>query len=231
MENIQNQNLPSVVIGDGFENHHEGDERSGNRIIQGTIVKFTNEAEWVTRDDEKISSDHELIATDIIRVVQKWVGGMPVETRVLGPGENFPDVEALNEAAPKSEWAEGPDGKKRGPWQCQYIVHLLDPKTMDQYSYATGTVGGGICVRDLRDKVLWMRRMRGQNIFAVVTLSDKNMKTKFGGRQRPHFVVVRWIALGGGDANALPAPDAGSGGAEVEAPTLAEELNDSVDNI
>jgi hypothetical protein len=228
--NLEDQNLPSVIVGDGFGDHPEGDERPG--VIQGTIVKFTNEAEWVTRDEEKLPADRELIATDIIRVVQKWLGGMPVETRVLGPGENFPDLETLNEAAPKSEWAEGPDGKKRGPWQSQYIVHLLDPKTMDRFSYATGTVGGGIAVRDLRDKVQqWMRRMRGQNVFAVVTLSDKVMKTKFGSRQRPHFVCVRWIELGGSDATALPAPEAGSSGAEVEAPSLAEEMNDSLDHI
>ena len=60
-----------------------------------------------------------------------------------------------------------------------------------------------------------MRRLRGQNVFAVVTLSDKLMKTRFGGRQRPHLVVVRWIALGGDNANALPAPAL----REVEAPS------------
>jgi hypothetical protein len=213
---------------EGFEDRREGDERpQGGGVIQGTVVKFTNEAEWTTRDEETLSSDRELIATDIIRVVQKWIDAMPVETHILEPGEKFPDLEALNEAAPKSEWAEGPDGKKRGPWQAQYIVHLLDPKTMDRYSYATGTVGGGIAVRDLRDKVQWMRRLRGQNVFAVVTLSDKLMKTKFGGRQRPHFVVVRWIALGGDNANALPAPAL----REVEAPSIKEYINDDVSDI
>jgi hypothetical protein len=196
------------------------------------FVKFTNEATWVTRDEEKLSADRELIATEIVRVTQKWLDGRPVETRVLAPGENFPDLEVLNEAAPKSEWAEGPDGKKRGPHQNQYIVRLLDPKTMDQYSYATGTTGGGICVRDLRDKCVWMRRMRGSNIFPVVTLADKTMKTKFGSRQRPHFVVTRWIALGGDNAVALAAPvGGGDGGAEIEAPSLAEEMNDSLDHI
>jgi hypothetical protein len=218
---LENQNLPSVIVGDGSENHPEGDERSQNRVIQGTIVKFTNTAEWVTRDEEKLSADQELIATGILRVLQKWVDHMPEETRILQPGENV-DLEALNEAVPKDEWVEGPDGKPRGPWQCQYLVYLLDPKTMDRYTYATGTTGGGIAVRDLRDKCIWMRRMRGQNIFAVVTLADRHMKTKFGGRQRPHFVVVRWIALGGDNANALPAPAL----REIEAPKLAEDLGE-----
>lgn len=226
--NPEDQNLPSVIGGDGFGDHPEGDERRGNRVIQGAVVKFTNDAVWITRDEEKLSDDRELIATGILRVLQKWVDHMPEETRILQPGEN-PDLDALNEAAPKTEWVVGPDGKERGPWQVQYIVHLLDPKSMDRFSYATGTVGGGIAVRDLKDKVTWMRRMRGQNIFAVVTLSDKTMKTKFGSRQRPHLVIVRWIELGGDNAAALPAPAAG--GAAVAEPTLAEEMNDSVDNI
>jgi hypothetical protein len=224
----QNQQL-SVMPTDGFEDHREGDEA---RIIQGAIVKFTNEATWVTRDEEELPADQELIATGIVRVLQKWVDHMPVkeETRFLKPGETV-DVDALNEAAPKAEWGER-DGKPCGPWQCQYLVYLLDPKTMDRYTYATGTVGGGIAVRDFRDKVTWMRRMRGSNIFAVVTLSDKHMKTRHGGRQRPHLVVVRWIQLGGDNATALPAPVAGvdGGGAvalrEVEAPSLAEETGE-----
>jgi len=40
----------------------------------------------------------------------------------------------------------------------------------------------------------------------VIRLSDTYMRTKFGGRQRPHFLIKRWIALGDGD-RALPAPD------------------------
>ena len=213
--------LPTLMPTDGFEDHREGDEQ---RVIQGSIVKFTNEGSWVTRDEEELPADQELIATGIIRVLQKWINKMPDPdaTRILKPGENV-DLEALNEAAPKSEWTEDPNGK-RGPWQCQYLMYLLDPKTMDRYTFATGTVGGGIAVRDLRDKVTWMRRMRGQNIFAVVTLADKFMKTKFSGRQRPHFVVTRWIALGGDNANALPAPAL----REIESPSLAEDLGDEV---
>ena len=32
------------------------------------------------------------------------------------------------------------------------------------------------------------------------------MKTRFGGRQRPHFEVVRWIAFDDGAPVALPSP-------------------------
>jgi hypothetical protein len=49
------------------------------------------------------------------------------------------------------------------------------------------------------------RRIHG-NVYPVVTLADIFMKTRFGGRQRPHFEVKRWADLSGGEATALPAP-------------------------
>ena len=160
-------------------------------------MKFTNEAQWTTRDDDEIATDLELIAVDVQRVVQKWQDGLPAETRILEPGEKFPDLEALNAEVPQSEWVEGPDGKLRGPWQAQHILYLLDPGTMDKYTFPTGTVGGRIAVGELRDKLIWMRRTRGPNVYPVVTLSDTHMRTRFGGRQRPHFKIVRWVRLGG----------------------------------
>jgi hypothetical protein len=34
-------------------------------------------------------------------------------------------------------------------------------------------------------------------VYPVVSLSDKFMNTRFGGRQRPHFLIKNWIRLGG----------------------------------
>jgi len=79
---------------------------------------------------------------------------------------------------------------------------------MDKYTFATGTTGGRIAIRELRDKLVWMRRLRGPNVYPVITLADKFMNTKYGGRQRPHFVIRRWVRLGGdgGEVEALPPP-------------------------
>jgi hypothetical protein len=214
---------------DGFEDDNEEDT---NRVIQGTLIRFTNEATWVTGDGEELSLDLELIATRTRRVVQKWQDGAPVETIFLAPGEKWPDVEKLNEAMPKKDWEEGPDGKPRGPWQPQRVLHLLDPKTMDQYTYPTGTVGGGIAIRDLIHKVKWMRDYRGEHVYAVITLSNVYMSTRFGGRQRPHFVLVRWVKFGGDDGGGkvLPAPDTPQlqGPQEVKPPSAAEVTKDSI---
>jgi hypothetical protein len=226
---------------DGFATYEggvEGERKQGRGVIQGTCVKFTNEATWETNDGEELPADLELVVVNIIRVVQKWKDQQPVETRILGPGEKFPDINKLNEDTPRSEWVEGPDEQLRGPWQAQHVTHLLNPSTMDKYSWPTGTVGGSICVRDIVDKTNWMRSFRGERVYPVVTLSDKFMNTRFGGRQRPHFIVKRWIALdgGGGGGKALPTtaqqalekPATDVGVRTVEEPSLKEELNDEL---
>jgi len=203
-------------------------------------LKFSNEATWTTRDDDEIPLDLELVAVDIQRVVQRWEDQRPVETIILEPGQKFSDIETMNEKVPRSEWSEGPDGQLRGPWQAQHILYLVDLTTMDKYTFPTGTVGGRRAVGELRDKLVWMRRLRGPNVYPVVLLSDTFMKTRFGGRQRPHFKIVRWVRLGGegGEVKALPPPPATQTLAQqttapsdvplVPEPSLREELNDDL---
>jgi hypothetical protein len=235
----------------GWEDGVEGDDRPQSAgIIQGTLVKFTNEAQWITRDSDELPADLELVAVDVGRVVQKWQDQAPVETVILAPHQKFPDVEKMNEKTPKKEWVEGPDKKLRGPWQAQHILYLLDLKTMDKFTFPTGTQGGRIAVRDLRDKIVWCRKYRGLNTYPIITLADVFFPTHFGGRQRPHFKIVRWIRLGaeGGEVEALPPPSATQQQLDqfakpaekpttaepelplttVKEPSLAEELNDDI---
>ena len=189
-EEVKSENLPTTTVDirvdgfAGFEDEVEGATQPESRgVIHGTRIKFTNEATWVTSDDEELPAELELIVVDIGRVVQRWNDGQPIETIVLAPGQKYPDVNALNAAVPKDEWTEGPDGKPRGPWQAQFIVYLLNGQTMDRYTYPTGTIGGAIAVCDLVDRTNWMRRFRGPDVFPVVALADVFMRTRFGGRQ------------------------------------------------
>jgi hypothetical protein len=240
MSDIVKKDQTSVDNFAGWDDGIEGDDRpEGAGIIQGSLVKFTNEAMWVTRDGDELPADLELVAVDVGRVVQKWRDGQPVETIVLEPHQKFPDVEELNEKVPKKEWVEGPDGNMRGPWQAQHILYLLDPRTMDKFTFPTGTTGGRIAVRDLVDKTTWMRRLRGPNVYAVVLLSDAFMNTKWGGRQRPHFKIVRWVSLGseGGQVEALPppvdkpvqpTPEPELPLKEVKEPIIQEDMNDDL---
>jgi hypothetical protein len=165
---------------------------------------------------------------DVGRVVQKWQDRNPdpANTIILAPGQKFPDVEKLNAEVPESEWEEGPDGKPRGPWQAQYVVYMLNPQKMDRYSYPTGTVGGGIAVRDLVDKTKLTRRFRSSHVYPAVLLSDVFWPTRYGGRQRPHFNIVKWVTLDGG-GNALPAPEQPML-PEVKLPSAKEVTDDEI---
>jgi hypothetical protein len=227
----------------GWDDGVEGDDRPENSgLIQGTLIKFTAEGLWVDREGNEIPAELELVAADVIRLVQKWQDQKPVETIILEPHQKFPDVEAMNEAVPRDEWEEGPAGL-RGPWQAQHLLRLVNLETMDKYSYPSGTIGGRIAIRDLRDRIMWMRRLKGGDVYAVVTLGRSWMKTKYGGRWRPAFNIKRWVRLGGGEAEALPpspvtpptpiaapvqqvAPQ--SGLPEVSEPSLKEEMNDEI---
>src|SRR6516165_1994011 len=130
MSDIVKKDLTIVDGFAGWEDRFEGDDRpEGVGVIQGTKLKFTNEAEWLQRDDEAMPPDLELVAVDVGRYVQKWgEDGPPLETIRLEAHQKFPDIEKMNEETPKEEWVEGPDGQMRGPWQAQHIVYLLDPK-------------------------------------------------------------------------------------------------------
>jgi hypothetical protein len=243
--------LMSTTALDGFSGFNEevegaDDRPQGGSMIHGTLIKFTNEGEWVTGAGEPMSRTQELIVIDLVRAVQKRVDQRVVATIIVPPGEKFPDVKAMNEKAPKPEWRENLNGEMVGPWQMQYFVYLLDAHKLDKFTYPTSTIGGGICCREIADKVAWMRKHKGPKVSAVTTLSDTFMRTRFGGarggRQRPHFNVVRWIGFDSGGDKALPKPKpALEGGAaaksetpesppwnEVDEPTLREALNDDL---
>ena len=217
----------------GYDDRVEGDDGpQGGAVIQGTIVKFSNEGKWITGDGDEMSPDHELVTVDVARIVQKWINQKPEETIFVAPGEKFPDVAEMNEKAPRSEWRENLNGEMVGPWQKQVVLYLVDLQTLDKFTYPTSTTGGSIAIHELCDKVKWMRRRR-PDANAVVTLSDVHMNTRFGGRQRPHFKIVRWIGFDGEGALSTPKPLALEGGAaplvhEVKEPSLKEQMNDDL---
>src|SRR6516165_12480330 len=213
---------------DGFESYDdsvEGHDRPPSN--QGSILKFTNEARWITREGEEIPPTKELIAIDIGREVVKWSTDkeVPPARTILAPGQRFPDIEKLNAETLQSEWIETPDGRMRGPYEAQHVVYLLDPVTMTRYRYPTGTVGGHIAVRDLVERTRWMRKVRGENVYPVINMSDVYMSTRYGGRQRPRLVIRRWITFDGG--NALPPSPAPAlvGAAEATTEATTQELD------
>ena len=211
-----------------FEDAVEGENSAANRLIQGQKVKFSNQAIWMIGEGEELPKTRELVAVNVTRVTQKWGDGQPIETHILEPGEKFPDIEKLNANTPQNEWREGPDGKLHGPWQNSYVVYLLDMTNAERFTYIASTTGGGIAVRDLIDRTRWMRSFRGANVYPIVTLGDTFMPTRFGGRQRPNFVIKRWITLGSDGALATPDAPALSGPQTVAEPTAKEVTEDEI---
>src|SRR5262245_41673838 len=80
----------------------------------GIKIKFTKEARWVDPDDNDVRGP--LLALDVLNRVHKWSGdgGGPLETITLKPGEDWPDIHALNESC-RDDWFEK-FGKVVGPW-------------------------------------------------------------------------------------------------------------------
>jgi hypothetical protein len=206
------------VPGDGFEQARDG------RVIQGTLLKYTNEGKWPDKPESS------LLALACNTINQLWQNQKPVDTMVKKPGEPLPSVDDLNAEIPKEQWEIGLDGKPRPPWQQQQVVYFLDPRTAAKYTYASGTIGARIAVEKLRDQVVWMRQLRGANVVPVVDLSNAPMKTRYGDRLRPSFVIKGWVALGEQqipvariDDKSVPA-----GVTPITPPTMSEWLSDEI---
>jgi hypothetical protein len=203
---------PNTYDADGFADYDDniegGEER---RSSPGTYIKFTNEALWkISREDTAMPPELELLVASVVReMVKRDRDGAIIERTTLVPGQKFPDLKGLNDNAPRAEWRDGPNGPQ-GPYQGQSLVLLLDPERMDKFIYGANieTIGASICVRELVEKVCWMRRFRGAKVTPIVRLASKWMTTRFGGRMRPHLEIVRWVEAGGEPAPALPPANA-----------------------
>jgi hypothetical protein len=209
-------------VGDGIDTYNsrvEGDEGPPSRgLIRGDRVKFTNAAEWENAaSGDVLPGDLKLIVTDVARAMAKWgkvPNAPPEETRVVPPGEPFPNTADMNDAIPREEWRPGINGPQ-GPWQKQHLVYLIDPRSMNEFTFVTSTLGGDIAVEQLVRKIKTMRRYRGP-VSPIVTLGDVLMKTRFGDRRRPHFdITADWVSLGGGGEPQQPVLPAPADGAAV----------------
>src|SRR5262245_46199533 len=138
MEEIKQQLMVSVAQAPldnfgRFNDDIEGAGDDGASMLAGAIrLKFTNEARWETAPDGDDCTDKELTAVNVRRAEVRWGqdNGPPKDSREVAPGEEFRDLDALNETIPKSEWREGFDGNLKGPWERQYILDLIDLGSM-----------------------------------------------------------------------------------------------------
>lgn|SRR5262249_52985601 len=198
-----------AVRSDGFAGYNRAIEGKADRSGVAGIVKY-NEPKWLHNGIE-LPADDEYIVTGIGRFVLKWHPdkSLAPDREAIPDGKPFPDVDQLNAEEPRENWVTGPDGKPKGPWAIERQVSLLN-RALDKFTYVTSTIGGGVCVDQLVDKVNSLREFYGNpNICAVVKLANTFMPTGYGGQQRPHFVYQRAVTYGdGGEVRTIEPPTA-----------------------
>jgi hypothetical protein len=194
----------------GFVDTCEGEDEAVNqRMIQGTRIKFTNEATWTNAQGVELDPQLRLIVVELKRVVNKWPVnlGPPIETIELDPGQPWPSIKKLNAACPQSEWRTDFNKNPKGPYEGQRLAYLLDPVTLDKYTYATNTIGGTRALTELADKIAWAQKYKGPGVRPLVQLSTIWMPTQYQGRMRPHFVVLPdWILPNGSSGELVHKP-------------------------
>jgi hypothetical protein len=235
-----------------FDTSVEGDDdRPTSGRLVGTRLKFTNQATWVTHPDGTNCSNRILTVSNVRRTEVKWgvvKNRPPIDSRELKAGEKFRDMEVLNAQCPKEEWRMS-FGKLKGPWEIQYVLEFVDLTTMDRFSWPTSTIGGSIAVEELVDRVVMKRQFyKRDDIWALVRLTHRFMRTDWEGRERPYLEIVDWYWPKKGEENKLEAapteqkalpstPETVSSAApetvppaleKVPEPTLKEEMKDEL---
>jgi hypothetical protein len=216
-DETKNENLPAVSD-DGFDDG--GDE---SRIIKGEIYRCVD-GNWSEKDGAAIPPGTKRIVLGVAECVQRWLGQRPIETITDRP---LPNINDLNETVPVSEWECGLDGNPRPPYVHQRIVYLLDPANAAVATFINSTFGAKLAVEALKDKVRMYRMIRGQRVYPIVELGKKSMKTKFGVKQRPEFIIHDWRYLG----PAIPNTEVKAIehiGEPVKPPTTAEIFSDDL---
>jgi hypothetical protein len=123
-------------------------------------------------------------------------------------------IDQMNMNIPESDWPLDLNGNRTAPWKSYEDVYLVDPRDGASFVFSNCTVGMKIAAEKLASQVQNMRRIRGANVFPIVTVESALMRTRFGEKARPSFNVVRWV----GEEGPVLKSD--------KAPTASEVVND-----
>jgi hypothetical protein len=223
----ETKHLPAVAesnhpVSDGFDDADE----AGARLIRGMIMKCTD-GDWSDREGTDYPLGTQLLAMATAEALQHWHEQRVVETIPKVPGRPLPDVDELNAQIPEDEWETGLDGEPRKPWQRVFIVYLLDPKDASVFTLINSTVGMHICYDRLKDKVRWMRALRGEKVYPLVKLDNRPMTTAFGTKKRPELTILEWRDVSG-PKPAIEQQPPQQIGKPVAPPTSKEIFNDEI---
>lgn len=218
-----NEQLPILAEqynSDGFDDTNEGGG-------YGPIEKFNN-GDWsiggVPSDPQR-----RLLAVHVEKFLQRWKDGQVFDAIRTKP---LPDIDELNASIPQTEWEPDLNGAPRKPYELAFRLDLLNMDSGEHTTFVSATKGAAIAISRLKDQVVWMRRMRGNNVVPQVVLGSAPFKTAFGMRKRPDLKIAAWFDLSGGGPAAVQAPTLKQlppvAPAQVKQPSTAEDLNDSL---
>jgi hypothetical protein len=222
----------------GVSDMNQVTKRDKPRLIQGVILKCVD-GRWT--DGDGLAPPSEMLVIGITHALQCWGKDKDLlDTIIEQPGEELPDVDALNAQIPEEEWGVGFDNKPRAPWAFNWVVYLLDPESASTYTFINSTAGARIATERLEDRIKWMRTLRGNDVAPIVQLKSRPMKTGHAGvvKQRPEFTVIEWRDLNvkpaapqiehKAETVAEPAPKKVKVGKLVKPTTIAEEIDDGI---
>lgn len=181
-DNVGQQIVPMT---DGFSVTEPG---SSNFII-GKMLKYIDRV-YVVEKTEELPKDSLLVAINVVTAWVEWRNGKPVAYRVTEPGQLHPDREDLGDRD-EATWELGLDGQPADPWHDTRYLHLIDPLTGRDYTFITDTVGGRLAIGDLKRQIGNVRHARPGAV-PLVKPGSTTMRTNYGPRPRPDFIVVEW---------------------------------------
>jgi hypothetical protein len=208
----------------------------GLPLIKGLFIKFLD-GRWLDRNNEPLRPGLKVLALKTVQAVQRWQNNVTIQTIIEPPGNPLQDLEQLNADVPRESWEINRyTNAPKAPWARSFGAYLLDIWTPELLTFANGTVGATNAVTSLRDKMIIMRALRGEDVLPMVGLSSRTMKTKHGPKLAPAFQILSWHRF---NIGAVHHPNPGTANAPgletvdspidletVDQPNPAEELRD-----
>jgi len=173
------------------------------RLLRGTLLKWTENTGWLDRDGVR-PADGPYLLWGLEQGLQRWQNQTVVDEIIDKP---LPDVNELNASIPQAEWETGLDGHPRPPYVHQHAAYLLDPNDGQFYTLINSTVGMRMLWESLGQRWENIRHLRGPDVVAVVSLSDRPFRAgKWGIKHRPDLKILGWRKAGGGGPDKLAGP-------------------------
>ena len=212
---VQTQN--ALMPMDGFS-----DIDPTSSPLRGPGVRFKDDAYFSFSNKLDVKGKTYAVI-DLKRGWQKLEKDCPPEYLMRELGKPMPPQPAV----PKEKWPANFNGQPEHPWKSTHYLVLLDIATGEVSTFWTNTVGGRVAVGALKDQVDFMRQHRPDAI-PVIALESVPMPTQYGGtKPRPHFKICGWRSSTA-NQQLLADKTVVEELETVEAPSLAEEMNDDL---